>query len=70
MNGLTLVGGGLLGNASNDWSVASLGDLNGNARADILWRHSSGALAVWLVDGTTVTGTGVIGGPSNGWTLQ
>ena len=36
------------------WSVAGIGDFNGNGEADILWRNSSGSLAMWLMDGSTI----------------
>lgn len=33
------------------WDVAGTGDFNGDGMGDILWRHPTGALAVWLVNG-------------------
>jgi hypothetical protein len=33
------------------WRVAGTGDFNGDGMGDILWQHTSGALAVWLLDG-------------------
>ncbi len=37
------------------WRVRSVGDLNGDGRADLFWQHQNdGLIAVWLMDGTTV----------------
>lgn len=30
-----------------NWFVAGIGDFNGDGRADVFWRHSSGALGEW-----------------------
>ena len=37
------------------WSVAGIGDFNGDGDADILWRNSNGSLAEWLMDGSTIS---------------
>jgi hypothetical protein len=29
-----------------------VGDFNGDAKADILWRHTDGSIAIWLMNGT------------------
>lgn len=39
------------------WSVVGTPDLNGDGRADILWRHADGRVAVWYMDGATRLGT-------------
>lgn len=39
------------------WSVVGTPDLNGDDKADILWRHTDGRLAVWYLDGSTRLGT-------------
>ena len=35
----------------NQWQVANTDDFNGDARADLLWRHGDGTLAIWEMDG-------------------
>ena len=37
------------------WSVAGIGDFNGDGDADVLWRNSNGSLAEWLMDGSTIS---------------
>ncbi len=37
------------------WSVAGIGDFDGDGHADILWRNSNGTVSEWLMHGSTVT---------------
>jgi ELWxxDGT repeat protein len=66
MNGSTITGGGDLtsGGASvrpdASWSIAGIGDFNGDGNSDVLWRNSSGALNLWLMNGTTITSGGPV----------
>jgi len=70
LNGFSIVGSGSPGSASTDWTVVGVGDFNGDGRADVPWRHSSGTLAVWLLDGVSVIGSGSPGGASIDWQIQ
>jgi hypothetical protein len=45
-------------------------DFNGDGRADILWRHASGALYIWFLDGTSIIGAGLLGGATNDWVID
>ncbi|HYD88587.1 MAG TPA: M10 family metallopeptidase C-terminal domain-containing protein [Vitreimonas sp.] len=36
-----------------DWSIAALGDLDGDGRDDIVWRNEGGATVVWRMDGAS-----------------
>jgi len=59
---------GLTTSVTNSWSVAGIGDLNGDARADVLWRHSSGVLHGWLMNGMTRgSSAGISGGTNSRW---
>jgi hypothetical protein len=35
-------------NPGTQWQIAATGDFNGDGRDDILWRHDSGLISVWL----------------------
>jgi ELWxxDGT repeat protein len=55
-----LTSGGVAVRPDASWSVAGVGDFNHDGRSDILWRNSTGALAVWLMDGTAIAASGAI----------
>ena len=43
------------------WQIAGVGDLDGDGRADILWRNTqSGDVAAWLMNGTTVVRSALV----------
>jgi hypothetical protein len=45
-------------------------DFNGDSKSDILWRHTSGTVALWLLNGTSVSGSGVPGAPTTDWQIM
>jgi hypothetical protein len=44
-------------------------DFNRDTKSDILWRQTSGTVAVWLLDGPTVIGSGTLGAPAADWQI-
>src|SRR5579871_1808994 len=42
------------------WSVAAVTDFNGDHKADVLWRSSSGLLADWFMNGSTISSSGYL----------
>jgi hypothetical protein len=54
MDGLTVASSGSLGPVGLEWHIDQVADLDGDFRADILWRNDSGALSLWVMDGLGV----------------
>ena len=40
-----------------NWQVKGLGDIDGDRYADIIWQHTDGSLAAWIMRGYTVLST-------------
>ena len=43
------------GSVAADWTIQGVGDFNGDGKADILWRHTSGRVDIWLMNGTSIS---------------
>ncbi len=57
MNGTNLISGTFLNPsrvADTAWKPVGTGDFNNDSNTDILWRHDSGYLSVWLMNGTNL----------------
>ncbi|MCC6889869.1 MAG: FG-GAP repeat protein, partial [Hyphomicrobiales bacterium] len=70
LNGVSVSQSGGVGSATSDWTIAETGDLNGDGKSDIIWRHSGGSVAAWLLNGITVTQSAGIGGATSDWVIQ
>ena len=66
MNGTTVTSRTTVLN-SPGWAVSHLADFNGDGKTDILWRHTDGSVALWLMDGTNVISTAILLGANSGW---
>ena len=70
MNGVSLLSQPVVvGSVTTDWTIVGTGDFNGDGKADILWRHTSGAVAIWLMNGSAILSTAGIGNPGTDWSV-
>ena len=74
MDGIKLSSGVLFNPKSTgdaQWRVVGVGDLNGDAQQDLVFQHTDGTLAVWLLNGTTLTQSLLVNpaNPGPGWRL-
>ena len=53
----------LLGSGTG-WSVKQIGDFNGDGKSDIVWQHTDGSTAVWLMNGLNSAAAVVLVGPA------
>src|SRR5205085_1360931 len=68
------IAGGFVDIGADEWQPPVVtsgrsGDFNGDGTADILWRHTSGAVYEWLLNGTSIIGQGSPGSASTDWTI-
>ena len=54
---------------SGTWTIIGTGDFNNDGYADILWRHSGGSVAIWLMAGGRVLSAGVPGAAGTDWAI-
>jgi len=64
LNGLQVVQSGSPATVPTNWQIVGIGDVDGDGRADILWRDGgTGTLAIWRMNGPVDDGRlpGVLG---------
>ena len=47
--------------------MVGVADFNGDGQGDLLWRDSSGNIAVWLMNGATVMSSAALGNVPTTW---
>jgi uncharacterized repeat protein (TIGR01451 family) len=59
-------------NPGADWQIKGVGDLNGDGMDDLIFQHTGGQVAAWMMDGTDTTFVGAIGpfNPGADWQVQ
>ena len=55
LNGRTIVNGAVFANVPDlGWKIVTSGDYNGDGKADLLWRHTDGSIAMWEMSHRTI----------------
>jgi hypothetical protein len=57
------------GPVSLNWTVAGIGDFDGNGSFDLLWRDTAGDVAIWLMNGTTIASSTVLNNLPLSWNI-
>ncbi len=66
MNGATIAGSSSVTSQGNavapdaSWKIVGTSDFNNDGKTDVLWRQDSGALALWLMNGSTIASSNTI----------
>jgi hypothetical protein len=61
------IGSASVGNPGPDWHILGVGDYISDGKSDILWQNSSGAVAIWEMNGATPIATAIIANPGPTW---
>jgi hypothetical protein len=52
------------------WSLAQVGDYDGNGKSDLLWRDAAGDTYIWFMNGTAVSSVGFVATVPSPWAVQ
>jgi hypothetical protein len=73
MNGTSILNAStsFVANVPGTWTIVGTGDFNGDGRSDILWRDTSGNVAIWEMNGTTILNqaTSFVGNVAGNWSV-
>jgi hypothetical protein len=58
---VTIVPAGLGNLPTATWTLAGVGDFNGDGQSDLLWTDTSGNYSIWFMSGTSVQSTAPVG---------
>jgi hypothetical protein len=56
-----------VGNPGVAWQVAAAADLDGDGKADLVWRHADGSAYYWKMSGATPVAFQPVGNPGGSW---
>jgi ABC transporter substrate binding protein len=59
----------LVGTVPTSWSIVATGDFNRDSKADIVWRHTDGTVAIWLMSGVAVLESNALGVVPTNWSI-
>jgi hypothetical protein len=61
MNGAQILSAPIVSQLGPEWKNAGVGDLNGDGKADIVFRRTDGLVLVFLMNGTQVQTSATVG---------
>jgi hypothetical protein len=68
-DGQTLISGTGIVKASSGWSVAGIGDFDGDGKSDLLWHDGFGNIAVWEMNGADFLRGDTVSNIDPAWTV-
>ena len=69
MNNSQVVKAAGAGSAPANWSIAGVGDFNGDGKSDILWHDTSGNVGIWDMKDSQILKTPSIASAPSNWSI-